>query len=511
MRATNLRLSALPAAFRRRCLVALALIATLSTSQARASAFDHLLLVPQFQQFAVGQLKGGGPTTLKGGTKKKKGPETKTKAGVVEIDPALKRDKTALPPGYQVPPEALPDINIIKEIPFPVKKDAKDPAWRTHQDLMKKYNALLPKGAFADPKAEGEILRYGIKFKLARMTQRSILFPTDEDREKIQKAQEEEKRVEAPDTIEKLRDDLLKDVRDTNAFNGQMQIRDAFLDILCEEAPKLYDNNFYVRFNLALILSSLNNRDEDRVKMIPEEPCFRAIKALLELVNNPKQHPMYKVHPVIDLAKICRHKNCKPEDRFAIIESLLNQMTAAKTLPEWYGMRVAESLAQLGEPNDRTRQPVVVDALVKVLKDQEYSFRVRAQAAHSLGRVPLEGYRKADEIAIEMLRLGEQMAAQYEKTKTNPRWQLYFAYVYLGFQPQNAAERTEKKGLLGQVDSKPVLAGTKTVVTEAYQHFLPLAQNVLGAKNSTPIPDQLRKIKVWLDARGKPSLAVKAE
>ena len=109
-----------------------------------------------------------------------------------------------------------------------------------------------------------------------------------------------------------------------------------------------------------------------------------------------------------------------------------------------------------------------------------------------------------------MLRLGEQMAVDYEKSKTNPRWMLYFYKVYLGFQPEDATERTEKKGLLAQVDSKPLLAGTKTVVTEAYQNFLPLAQNVLGGRAAAPIPDQLRKIKIWLDARGKPALAEKS-
>ncbi|MDB5340749.1 MAG: hypothetical protein JWN70_6368 [Planctomycetaceae bacterium] len=508
MRATNLPLAALSAAFCRRCLVALALIAASSTTVARASGFDHLSLAPQLGQLVVAQQapKGGGP-----GQKQKKPKAAAVKPKVaVEVDPALLRDKIALPPDYQVPPPHLPDIDIVKELPFVTKKDARDPAWRAHSEQMRKYNALLPKGTFTDVKAERDILRYGIKYKLARMTQRSILFPSDEDREKILKAQEEEKRVEVPETIEKIRDDILKDVKETNAFNGAMDIRDAFLDILCEEAVKLYDNSFYVRFNVALILSNLNNRDEDRVKMIPEQPCFKAVKALLELVNDPKQHPMYKVHPVVDLAKICRHKDCKPEDRFAIIESLINQMGQAKTLPDWYGMRLAESMSQLGEPNDRTRQPVVVDALVKVLKDPAYSYRVRSAAAQALGRVPLEGYRKADEIAVEMLRLGEQMALDYEKTPKNPRWKLYFWSVYLGFQPKDAAERADKKGLLGQVDSKPVLAGTKTVVTEAYQHFLPLAQNVLGGRASAPIPDQLRKIKVWLDARGKPALAGKA-
>lgn len=462
-------------------------------------------LMPRFAPFVLGQ---GQPAGGKGKNQKKT-PGTTSKKDTTNVDPALLRDKTALPPGYKVPPEPLPDLKIVKEIPFLTKPDPKkakeDPdlakQWRDHQDKFKKYTSLLRRGNLNDPRADKEILRYGIQYRLAQLTQRTILFPSDEEREKVATA---EKRVDPPPTIEKLRDEILKDLADTNAFNDVMDVRDAFLDILCEEAPKLLDNNFYVRFSIAEILSNVNNRDANHPRGGPEEPGFKAIKALLDLVNDAKQHPLYKLHPVQALARICRHKNCKPEDRFAIIDCLLKQMTAAKKLPEWYGMRVAESLGQLGEPNDRTRQPVVVEALVNVLKDQaDYKYRVRVQAAHSLGRVPLEGYKKSDEIAVEILRMASQMAQDYEKDKASPRWKLYFALLYMAFNPMGEPEKSEKKGLLAQVESKPVLAGTKTVVTEAYQLFLPLAQEILGGKASTPVPDQLRKIKTWLDARGK--------
>ncbi len=470
-----------------------------------ANDFRGVVLLPHLSQFVLAQQQ---PPTNKKQPKGQKGKPPPSAKKDPSLDPALQRDKTALPPNYKILPERLPDLTIEKEIPFPTKKDSKEDGyaeWREHLKKFKEYRDLLRKGNFKDARTEREILRYGIKFRLAQLTQRSILFPSDEDREKVAKA--EEKRVDPPVTIEKLRDDILKDLHDTNAFNGGTEIRDAFLDILCEEAPKLLDNNFYVRFSIALILSTINSRDEDKTKPIPvvEVPCFRAIKPLLDLVNDPKQHPLYKVHPVQALARICRHKSCTTDDRFAIIESLLNQMVAAKKLPDWYGMRLAESLGQLGDPNDRTRQPVVVEALVNVVKDQAgYSYRVRVQAAYSLGRIPLEGYRKTDEIAVEFLRLASQMAEDYEKDAQNPRWKLYFWKLYLGFSPADAAEKADKRGLLAQVESKPVLAGTKTVVTEAYQLFLPFAQNVLGSKGATPVPDQLRKVKTWMDARGMP-------
>lgn len=447
---------------------------------------------PPKKEPSIGRARGKKPTAPVVAPKKN-----------ADIDPQLTRDKAKLPAGYKVPPEKLPDIEIRNEIPFAKKPARPDPAWRQHTEKFKKYKDLLVRGTLTDTRTDKETLRYGIQWRLYQMTQISILAPTDEDREKIKKAQEEDKPIPEPETIEHLRDELLKDLDRTNqANNGAFEVRDAFLDVLCEEAPKLLDNNFYVRFNVAEILCSINNRDEMPERGILEEPCFRAIKALLALVNDPKQHSLYKLHPVQALAKICRHKNCKTDDRFAIIDCLMKQMTAAKTLPEWYGMRVAESLGQV-EPYDRTRQPVVVDALMSVLKDGAYSYRVRVEAGHSLGRVPLEAYRKSDDIAIELLRLASQMATDQQKSIENPRWRLYFSLVYFAFQPSNATERAEKKGLLAQVDSKPTLAGTKTVVTEAYQLFIPLARNVLGSKDATPITEQLRKIKPWLDAHSK--------
>jgi len=141
------------------------------------------------------------------------------------------------------------------------------------------------------------------------------------------------------------------------------------------------------------------------------------------------------------------------------------------------------------------------------VKDQAgYTYRVRVQAAHSLGRLPLEGYRKTDEIAVEFLRLASQMAQDSIKEPNSPRWKNYFDWLYFAFNPE-PAEKAERKGLLGQVDSKPVLAGTKTVVTEAYQLFVPLAQNIFESKSAPPLPDQLRKVKAWLDTRGKPPVA----
>jgi hypothetical protein len=408
--------------------------------------------------------------------------------------PELRRDKLALPSDYRIPPVVMPELLISNELPIPDKTDKN--AWNIHRRKMSEYNRVLIKGTFGDEKAEREILRYGINFRLNQMTHRNLLYPSDEERVKVVEA---ERKPEAPETLITVRDDLVSDLRKTGTSNA-MDIRDAFLDIFVEEAPRLLENNTYVRYQVGYLLSTFNNRDEDKSIKRLEEPCLKATKVLIDLVNNDKIHFLSKLYPIRGLARICQHRNCKPEDRFVIIETLVKQMAAAKTLHWWFGDVVAESLCQLGDPLDRAKNPVVAEALFSVIKDSAYPDRVRVRAAYSLARIPLETFKRTDEIAIEILRLGNDLAQAYEKDPKSVHWREDFMMLYLAFQPEGQAERKELKGLKVQVESKPVLAGTRTVVDEAYQQFLPLVQNVIGVRGVTPIPDQLRKIKTWLDA-----------
>lgn len=490
VRVTSQPIQVLRPTFGRSNLAALLLVAWVGLSPNPVAASPFL---PQIQGISILQIE----TWMFGQPPRpgKPKPNAPKKEGPIEF-PELKRDKEALPEGFRISPVAIPEIAIIKELPVPNKNDKNE--MKTHNKKLGEYSRILYKGLFGDEKAERELLRYGITFRLNEMTQKSVLYPSDEERAKIVDPELVGK-PKAPDSLTTLRDKLLTDLRNTNNSARNFQIRDAFLDILVEEAAKLLDNNIYVRYQVGYILSVINNRDEE--KGFPEEPCFRATKVLLSIVNDDKQQFGNKINPVRGLARICRHKNCKTEDRFLIIETLIKQMQAAKTLHWWYGEAVAESLSNLGDPLDRAKNPAVAEALFAVLKDPAYADRVRATAAYALARIPLETFKRADEIAIENLRLGYDLAQAYEKDPLSAHWRRDFMLLYLAFKPENQSEVTELKGLLIQVEKKGVFAGARSVVTDAYQHLLPLVQNVMGVKGVTPIPDQLRKIKTWLDSK----------
>jgi hypothetical protein len=481
-------------AFGRTSLVALLTVLSWGTLPSSVQADltsqqSSLVMALQAESFVIGQPR----------------PKTKPAPAAPKVEePAemleLKRDKEALPEGYQVPPVALPEISIVKELPIPKKEDKA--AWKTHTAKYAEYSKVLVKGAFSNQKQEMDALRYGITYNLNRMTQRSLLFPSDEDRTAV--IESEAVQPKPPESLVTIRDKILADLRTTNNSAGNFQIRDAFIDILLEEAPKLLDNHLYVRYEIGYLLSALINREEDKSRGLPEEPCFRATKPLLSLVNDEKMNFECKIYPIKGLTRICSHKNCKAEDRFVIIEALVKQLEAAKTIYFWYGLTIARCMGELPDPLSRGKEPVVAEVLLKVLKDPAYPDRVRVEAAHALGQIPLETFKRNDEIPVEVLRLAYDLVQAYEKDPQKPHWRGNFMWLYLTFRAEGKKEEADKKkGLINQ----SVRTGTSSVVNEAYQHFLPLVHNVIGVKGSTPIPEQLRKIKTWLDSKGKNGVA----
>lgn len=499
MRAINLPFTAYGTASGRRALIIILGVVCLHQSPGWAGPLTTL-----YVSTPTGVTQAGSLVLLQPGSRLRRQPTKREEEKAAEAQ-AAKQDKISLPPSYRVPPMPTAEIEISKELEIPLKKDSKDPdypKWREHLRQMGRYQSLLIKGSFNDAKVEKELLRYGISYRLKRMTHRKVLLPDDEERKKVDEA--EKRNPEIPETITSLREDILADLRKTGtAPNGSYEIRDAFLEILVDEAPKLLDNNIYVRYSVVEILCNINARDESREKGQSEEPYYKVIRPLVAVLDDPKQPVVLKLHPPIALARICRHKNCKTDDRFLIIETLVKQMTLAKTEHPGFGVRVVEGLATLGDPNDRTRQPVAVEAVAKVLKDPGYNMDVQIEAAYFLGRMPLEAYKKIDEIAIEIVQLVEKMAQEYEKDRANPIWKSRFLTIYSAFRPKDEAERTAQRGLITQVDSKPVLAASKTIVTDAYQLTLPIVRTVLGVKEPTSVVEQLRKIKTWLNAQGK--------
>lgn len=424
-------------------------------------------------------------------------PNSKKKATgtAIKVDPnagipaELRRDLEALPPGYLSPPLPLDQVQLVKELPIPDFPRAQFNA----------YQQILVRGSFREDK-DRALVRTGIQWRLAKMTQKTAWAPTDEQKKE---ANEKNRKLE---TVVTFRLDIESDLRKTINSLNQFQARDEFITILCEEAPKLFDNNYYARLQLAFCLSGLESREADNVKKTPAVPALQTLPVLLKLIEDPAQHFTVKLPALAALARICRHPSCPPNQRFVIIDALLSELAASKKISHWwYGMRVVESLGELGSPDDRNRKPVVVDALLATLGDKEFHVRVRAHAATSLGKVPLETFKRIDLIGIEMVKFGEYLTEALGKEPTNMDVRSSILKVYFAFNGQKLRDGEVIPGLLTQASSKAALAGGRKTVEEAYEALKPLYP-AFQANGSTlvPIAELQRSLKSWIAQRQAP-------
>jgi hypothetical protein len=129
-------------------------------------------------------------------------------------------------------------------------------------------------------------------------------------------------------------------------------------------------------------------------------------------------------------------------------------------------------------------KPIVVDVLKAVLADDKREWTVRAEAAKSLGRVPLPAACNPPSVpkAIAAFALKLAKAAQQSpQTKgEEPKWKSEFFRVYLAFQQLDAndlmADKKSKAGLLNnpQAAAKP-----------SYDLIVPLVAAILQAQRLT--------------------------
>jgi hypothetical protein len=198
----------------------------------------------------------------------------------------------------------------------------------------------------------------------------------------------------------------------------------------------------------------------------------------------------------------------KPQVRVDIAEALVGQLAASVTDDEWLQWRLAEGLGLVGLVYDNQKKPIVAEVLAAVLADPRRSFLVRAEAASSLGRLPLDREIDLNVIAQEIAQLARQMTDAYQKNSNQASWKISFLRLFMAFKPVNDDDAKEGVGLLTQVTTKGPLSAYKKTVQEAYDVVLPLVQGVLNPPQN--LDDAVAKLKDWLN-RNPPPTARTAE
>ena len=387
-----------------------------------------------------------------------KAPAAKTPA------PAAADPAGGLPPGYQPPRNVPSQFTLVDEWTAPEFKRE-----------LGKYRQVIMRGEVPGA-AEKKLIRDGVRYRLAPMT-----------------------RPDQRKNLPKLRNDVLSDLRQCSSANGApMQARDVFLDALVDEPSKLLKNNFVVRLNAVILLAELNSREKEEKIGQREIPLYQASVPLLKVLKDPEQMEAVKIWAVKGLARIAADPEFKTESRQEIVEALVEELHLSEKSNAWYQRRVIEGLGTIGAIEDRSKRPIVVVELTKIMVNPKREWVVRAEAAHSIGRLKLDNNIDVGRVSVEVAHLAEQMSKAYaqEKLPKSIYWKDCFWTLYQAYQPANQEERAKGYGLLVQVE-RGALQSHRKLVQETYQLVVPLAGAVLNNKPEN-VTSRLEALAKWV-------------
>lgn len=400
------------------------------------------------------------------------------KKGGTSETPAVVSDPEKLPPGYVPPAEPHPSLLIDKPLLSP------DELTRLEKELgvrQQRYrDALTPKGGIVNDQTK-EYIRTGIRYRLGLLTLK-----------------------ENRNDLARLREDLtVRDLERTGKLFDKAkdieELRKFVMKEITEQATQLLDNNFYVRLQAVILLGELDLLPDDEGKRLSLQAYTPAAIPLLQVVTDPEQPVEVKIPAVVGLYRILLLGKPDVQLRARIAEAFVSELKKSDT--HWaYQARLAHALTGIDRIYDLQQKPFVIQALAMVISDPQRDWRARAEAARSLGRVPMDGSINVKLLAHEIAKLGNDMAKAYEQNPKEHYWKMAFWNLYMAFQAYDEfdkdAERKRKGGLL----NNPVTR--QAAVREAYEKVVPLVRAVLLDQ---PIPPETQQdIAKWLE-QNKPT------
>jgi hypothetical protein len=383
----------------------------------------------------------------------------------------LKIDPNALPENYS-PPPANKDEIMTKE----VRLAELDEIDKLRKEQLAKYQNVLRKPVAGD--AEKALIKAGIRYRLAVMC--------------LQKNRPE---------LSKLHDDLLRDMNSAGSVpegaNGatvkayrQMVLQ----ELVNQVTPMLANQNFYVRLHLVILLGELDLTREDSKLAFKLEAFAPPCDPLVKVISDPQQPEAIKVAAVNGLVRILRLGNPNVLLRTKVAEGIVAELKGNKT-HSWYQMRLAGALSVVDIDLDQGRKPFVVDTLKAVMGDDEREMSVRAEAAKSLGRVPIPAAanpptvtRAVAEFALKLAKKAQQ---QPQTRADDPKWKSEFFKVYLAFQ------QLDSNDLMADKKSKPGLLNNPAATAKAaYDLIVPLVAAILHGQRLTV--QQVQNLEAYL-------------
>jgi hypothetical protein len=281
-----------------------------------------------------------------------------------------------------------------------------------------------------------------------------------------------------------------------------------------KHAKTLLDGNFHVRMQAVLLIGSLNISPQ--VPGLRPKPAVAYIDGLPPLLDviHPPADGIEQPEPVRILAAMVATRLLEQGRHTLKVNSKIPVDCAKRILAElngngsdWYHQRLIEALTQTAlsnVPNAQNQQePLIVEALAKILANPRRSNQIRARAAYLLGRVPMPGGLQSAPIAYSIVKLTQKIATEVNQRRV-PGSDAIFRLndIYLAFVPATKGESTtdgrKGAGLQSTLNQKPI--------QNAYNDIKPLVQlifrqfQVAGNKQDVQIvfpAAMIAKLNAW--------------
>jgi len=383
-------------------------------------------------------------------------------------DPAVDPNG-GLPANFQ-PPPAPPEMMTLEA---PLLTEAQQENWKK---IRSRYSSLVRGSSDLSSAADKKLLEEGLTYRLYIMTLKDQL-----DRRELH-----DRRLELTSTDLQTAGKLLKpqDVR---------KFRQTIMETIVRLTEPLLQNNFYVRMQAVILLGELDLIAEDTTRNLKHETYTPACELLVKVLSDPDQPEAIKIAAARSIIRLLRYGPAGVELRHKVATTLVSEFNRPGT-HFWYQMRLAEALSTIDISLDlQTRKPIMVTALQSAVRDNKRDVRVRAEAARSLGRIPLDPQVDLSALMRDIMELAQQMAAAQQQTPEQPIWKQAFFDLYLAFHHLDAADKNADKKIDGGLLNNP---STSAMAKQTYPMIVPMVNDVLNDRQ-IKAPD-VQKVQEWL-------------
>jgi hypothetical protein len=394
-------------------------------------------------------------------------------------------DKLKLPDGYVPPKPPIDAFTTDAEWDYDPFKDLKDPKVKREQTVQNsKYRSLLTAGEFAagedERKAQVKLIGETIKIRLAAFTLKA-------NRETV------------PELRQKIITELLTNGRKADTRH---EVRQEVMAAILREVPELMKYHFVARLNGILLVTELNDFVADGTINQPAVPYVAAHDWLLSVVADANQLEAIRVVAANGLKRILTDvPDLKLATRYKIVTVLVKQVDLSRQGAQvWFQVRLIDALGVCGVLDNQDRQPVVVDALARVLVDPQRPKLARVEAAYAFARLPLTERVDVDRVAVETARLAFDLGTAFSSESNTTVWNFTLFRLYVVFRPWDEPELKRGWGLLSQTQNKAQLRKFKPKADEVFALILPMLQASVPKKNPQKLAASLEKLGQFLAA-----------